>query len=74
VSVTVRAEHLCALARGQTSARSVAEWIEEVVRRGRPDLVAEWRQELEVVCATAVRAYERVRGEGPSLVPEMEVG
>lgn len=74
VSVTVRAEHLRALARGQTCARSVADWIEEVVRRGRPDLVAEWRQELEVVCATAVGAYERVRGEGPSLVPETEVG
>ncbi|HEY5240240.1 MAG TPA: hypothetical protein VIJ22_02195 [Polyangiaceae bacterium] len=74
VSVTVRAEHLRALARCQTSARTVTEWIEEVVRRGRPDLVAEWRQELESVCAMAVGAYERVRGNGPSLVPETEVG
>jgi hypothetical protein len=32
--------------------------------------VAEWRAELELACAIAVTAYERVRGDGPSVVPD----
>ena len=31
-----------------------------------------WRAELEVACALAVAAYERVRDDGPSVVPEEE--
>jgi hypothetical protein len=69
-SVCVRVAYFQALARAQTRARSVDAFVEEVVRRGRPDLVAEWRDELAVACAIAVTAYERVRGDGPSVVPQ----
>ena len=70
----VRVEHVRALARAQTRAKDVCAFIEEVVRKGRPELVAEWRAELELACAIAVTAYERVRGDGPSVVPTEEVG
>jgi hypothetical protein len=66
----VRVEHVRALARAQTHAKDVCAFIEEVVRKGRPELVAEWRAELELACAIAVTAYERVRGDGPCVVPE----
>jgi hypothetical protein len=66
----VRVEHVRALARAQTRAKDVCDFIEEVVRKGRPELVAEWRVELELACAIAVTSYERVRGDGPSVVPE----
>jgi hypothetical protein len=72
-SVTARAEFECARARCLTRAKSVVEFIEEVVRRGRADLVAEWRKELEVACAIAVHAYDRVRGAGPSVVPDEDM-
>jgi hypothetical protein len=71
-SVRVRVEYVRALANAETRAKSVAEFIEEVVREGRSELVARWRDELEVACAIAIKAYERVRGHGPSVVPEGE--
>jgi hypothetical protein len=73
-SVCVRAEYLTALARCQTRAKNVVDFIEEVVRKGRPGLVVAWRAELEVACAIAVAAYERARGDGPSVVPDEEEG
>jgi hypothetical protein len=66
----VRLDHVRALARGQTHAKDVRAFIEEVVRKRRRKLVAEWRAELELACASAVTAYERVRGDGPSILPE----
>jgi len=67
---TARVEWLREVARGQTRARSVADWIEEVVRKGRTDLVNAWRTELELACALAVRAYDRARGNRPCVVPQ----
>jgi hypothetical protein len=72
-SPSVRVEYLRALARAQTHAKSVPDWIEEVVRKGRPRLLAAWREELELECAIAVRSYERVRGDGPSVVPQEDL-
>jgi hypothetical protein len=66
---TARVEWLREVARGQTRARSVADWIEEVVRKGRTDLVNAWRAELELACAMAVHAYDRARGNRPCVVP-----
>ena len=71
-SAGVRVEHLRALARVQTRAKNVAAFVEEIVRKGRRDLLAEWRAEVELACALAVAAYERVRGDGPSVVPDDE--
>jgi hypothetical protein len=70
----VRLDHVRALVRGQTHAKDVRAFIEEVVRKGRRKLVAEWRAELELACAIAVTAYERARGDGPSVVPDEGVG
>jgi hypothetical protein len=56
---TVRVEWLRAVARGQTRARSVAAWVEDVVHKGRRDLVNAWRAQLELACALAVHAYDR---------------
>lgn len=66
---TVRVEWLRAVARGQTRARTVAAWIEDVVHKGRRDLVDAWRAELELSCALAVRAYDRARGNRSCVVP-----
>jgi len=72
VCARVRVEHLRALARAQTRAKDARAFVEEIVRKGRPELVAEWRAELELAPSIAVAAYERVRGNGPSVVPEEE--
>jgi hypothetical protein len=69
-SVRVLAAYIHALACGETQAKDVVDFIEEVVRSGRTELVAAWREELEVACAVALRAYDRVRRDGPSVVPE----
>jgi hypothetical protein len=71
-SPRVRMEYLRAIARCQTRARNVAAWIEDVVHKGRRDLVDEWRAELEFACAIAVHAYDGARGNGPSVVPQDE--
>jgi hypothetical protein len=67
---TVRVEWLRAVALGQTRARNVAAWIEDVVHKGRRDLVDGWRAELELSCALAVHAYDRARGNRACVVPE----
>jgi hypothetical protein len=69
-SIPVRIAYVHALARAQTRAKNVADFIEEVVRSGRTEPVAAWREQLELACAVALRAYERVRRGGPSVVPE----
>jgi hypothetical protein len=69
-SVAVRVAYVRALARAETRAKGVVAFVEDVVRKARRNLVAEWRAELELACAVAVRAYERARGDGPSVVPE----
>jgi hypothetical protein len=58
--------------RGGTKAKSVVAWLEELVRRGGAGAVDAWRNDVERACAIAVRAYERVRGDGSSVVPEEE--
>jgi hypothetical protein len=73
-SVGVRVEYLRALARVQTRAKNAAAFVEEVVRKGRKELLVAWRSEVELACALAVAAYERVRGDGPSVVPDDEEG
>ncbi len=69
---TVNVEHLRALARCETRARSVKDWIEETVRKGRRDLVDHWRAEIELELALAIHAYDRARGNRPCAVPENE--
>lgn len=69
---TVNVEHLRAVARCETRARSVKDWIEEVVRKGRRDLVDGWRAELELQLAMAINAYDRARGNRPCVVPQDE--
>jgi len=69
---TVNVEHLRAVARCETRARSVKDWIEEVVRKGRRDLVEGWRAELELELAMAIHAYDRARGKRPCVVPQNE--
>jgi hypothetical protein len=71
---TVRVEWLRAGARGQTRARTVADWIEDVVHKGRRDLVDAWRAELELASAMAVHAYDCARGNRPCVVPQDEEG
>ncbi|HVN35590.1 MAG TPA: hypothetical protein VMU96_10095 [Casimicrobiaceae bacterium] len=71
-SPIVKVEYLRAIARNQTRARTIADWIEGVVHKGRRDLVDVWRAELELSCALAVRAYDRARGNRPCAVPHDE--
>jgi hypothetical protein len=72
VSASFRAEYLRALVRARTKADSVAQWLEELVKTGGAKAVGAWRIDIERACAIAVRAYERVRGDGPSVVPDEE--
>jgi hypothetical protein len=72
-SVRVRMEYVRALASARTRVKSVSEYIEEVVRLRRCDLLAAWRVDLAPACALAVYAYEQARGGGPSVVPEEDV-
>ena len=70
----VRAEHLRALARGRTKAKTVTAWLEEVVLAAEAAGMASWRDDAERACALAVYAYEQVRGDGESVAPTEEVG
>ena len=69
---TVRVEWLRAIARCETRARSVKDWIEELVSKGRRDLLDCWRAELELELAMAIHAYDRARGNRPCAVPTDE--
>jgi hypothetical protein len=70
VSVPVGAAYTRARGRLETRARDVSEFVEEVVRKGRGELIACWRNQVQVGCSIAIRAYERVSRGGPSVVPE----
>ena len=69
---TVNVEHLRAVARCETRTRSVKDWIEELVRRGRRDTVDRWRSEVELDLAMAIHAYDGARGNRPCAVPQHE--
>src|SRR5579859_2977230 len=69
-AVCVRVEFVRALAEGRTRATRIVEFIEEAAERRRWEVLARWRAELEPACAAALSAYERVRGSGPSVVPQ----
>jgi hypothetical protein len=73
-SASFRAEYQCALATGRTKEDTVAGWLEEFVASGGEQAIAAWRICIERACAIAVRAYERARGDGPSVVPHEEEG
>jgi hypothetical protein len=67
----VRVEHLRAIARMQTETKTVTAWLDELLGADRRAL-APWRLEAERSCKIAIRAYERARGTGPSVVPTEE--
>jgi hypothetical protein len=55
----------------RTSATSTTAWLEELVAACSKDLVA-WRKEALHAVEQAIKAYERARGEGQSVVPPEE--
>ncbi|HEY1698083.1 MAG TPA: hypothetical protein VGG39_38245 [Polyangiaceae bacterium] len=65
----VCAEHFGAATRSRTGARTLTAWLEERIARGGAEAVAVYAREAQMACARAVRAYDRVRGKGPSVVP-----
>ncbi len=66
---TVRAQYLRALIGAQTKSKCVEAWLEELIQSGGPAAVQDWRREAQLACALASHAYERARGDGPSVVP-----
>jgi hypothetical protein len=70
VSVPVGAAYAHALTHATTGAKDVDAFVEEIVCKGSAELIASWREQLKVACAIAMREYERVRRDGPSVVPE----
>ncbi len=54
------------------AALTTTEWLEELVEQ-RPEEVAAWREKATRACGHAIRAYERVRGDGPSVVPQEDL-
>jgi hypothetical protein len=68
----VRVEYLAACTRAQTEARTVTAWLEERVARDGLKAFTHWMRDAHTACATAVRAYDRIRGKGPSAVPTGE--
>jgi len=67
----VRAQHLGERMAGRTTAPSTTTWLEELVT-DRPEQAVEWREEAGRACARAVSAYQHVRGDDESVVPEQE--
>jgi hypothetical protein len=53
---------------GRTTATNTAAWLEDLVGRCSEELFA-WRKQAVRACEQAVKAYERARGKGPSVVP-----
>jgi hypothetical protein len=68
-SAIVRLEHVRAVVRGRTERTKPLAWLEELSQARDPRLPV-WRRQVEDACAIALCAYERVRGEGPSVVPQ----
>ena len=63
----VRAEYLAARWQGRTRATTTAFWLDELVAWS-PWEVEAWREQAERACERALRAYEKARGTGPSVV------
>ena len=70
----LRAEYMAAEARRQTRAPTAAAWLEELVARGGPTAVTIWASAAEAACRRAVLAYDAVRGNRPSALPDAEEG
>jgi hypothetical protein len=66
---TVKAEYMTAWMQRQTNAPDVTAWLEEHAQRGSPLLIA-WHEEAKRACTRALADYQKVRGQGPSLVPQ----
>jgi hypothetical protein len=71
--VGVRAEYLHARMSDRTAATSTAAWLEELVGRCSKELFV-WRKQGVRAREQAVKAYERARGKGPSVVPPEDRG
>jgi hypothetical protein len=56
--------------RGAASTRSVAQWLADRIARGDEAGLDALRVEAERARGVAMRAYDRARGRGPSVVPE----
>ena len=67
----VRAAHLAAQRQGRTRAADTATWLEQLAD-ARCEELRGWREEADRACGHALAAYERVRGEVPSVVPQEE--
>jgi len=64
----VRAEHLGARMMKRTAAATTTEWLEELAASVSADLVA-WRKQAVLACERAISAYQKARGNGPSVAP-----
>ena len=56
--------------RGGTTTSSVAQWLADRIARGDDAGLDALRVDAERVRGVALRAYDRARGRGPSIVPE----
>jgi hypothetical protein len=71
VSPQLLSAYVCALKRGETRAQNVTDFVEELARTAPAAVLTSWRAKLKAACTTALRAYERVRRDGPSVaLPE----
>lgn len=70
---TVRVLYMRALITAKTEADTVVAWLEEHAK-AEDDVLSRWKEEAEMRCAMAIRAYERARGTVECVVPEEEVG
>ncbi|HEY1692864.1 MAG TPA: hypothetical protein VGG39_11920 [Polyangiaceae bacterium] len=65
----LRADYLGAVMRMRTGAKTVTAWLEARIAQGGAKAVAVYAREAQMACARAVRAYDRIRGKTPSVVP-----
>jgi len=70
--VRVRADYVTARMEQRTTTTSTTAWLEELVGRCCKDL-AVWRRDALAACEQAVAAYEKARGDDPSVVPQEEL-
>jgi hypothetical protein len=65
----LRADHLGAVMRMRTGATTATAWLEGRIAQGGTKAAAVYMREAQMACARAVRAYDRIRGKGPSVAP-----
>ena len=65
----VRAAHLGERMQGCTAAANTTAWLEELAAE-RPEKLGAWKREALHACVRALSAHQRVRGTGPSVVPQ----